>query len=337
MSPENIPTINNDSQEYKSWRLAKHDKMITPVEVLRDIVLEATGSVLSNHYRIIEGEVNEVYSAETESGQEIVIRIFHGRKIKFYKEQWAFEECAKVGVPVPKMLLVKSTDVDGEPREICVESKLPGVHLNKIPEISTPEMERERVDLLHQIGQILSRIHSIPTNGFGTLDQNGNGKFSSVRDLISNDSYINKNRILPGLADRPDDLQTVLRAYEILEQESESYTSPSSSLVHNDISPPHIFVDQGSISGVIDMENACGADPVSDLARWDSKFGREYPLKYIIEGYENKRLFTGNFERKLGFWKIYKSLTSLSYNIEVNKPTGIRKSLNGLREALILF
>jgi len=334
MNQENVPIPKDDGQEYKSWRQAKHEGMNTPTGTIESIILEATGLSLVKLTRIIAGEVNEVYLAEIESGQEVIIRIFHGQKAKFYREQWAFEQCAKKGVPVPKMLLVKSIEASEKPLEICVESKLPGVSLDKVTEINTLE---KKIDLLHQIGKILSQVHSIPTTGFGPLDKEGHGKFTSVPDFILHNSYIKKEKILSELVGRPADIQMVVRAYEILNQELTNYTSPPPCLIHNDISPQHIFVDQGKISGLIDMENACGSDPISELARWDVKFGKEFPLKYIIEGYENKELFTGDFEKKLAFWKIYKSLTSLSYNINVNKPSGINKSLKDLRETLDSF
>ena len=334
MNNENTTPSSNDSQTYEDWRQTKHEGMKTSDEVVAEAVLEATGSGMITHHSIIAGEVNEVYSAKTESGQEVIVRIFHGQKAKFYKEQWAFEQCAKKGVPVPKMLLVKSIEAGEKPLEICVESKLPGVSLDKVPEINTRE---KKIDLLHQIGKILSQVHSIPTAGFGPLDKEGHGKFTSVPDFILHNSYIKKEKILSELVGRPADIQMVVRAYEILNQELTNYTSPPPCLIHNDISPQHIFVDQGKISGLIDMENACGSDPISELARWDVKFGKEFPLKYIIEGYENKELFTGDFEKKLAFWKIYKSLTSLSYNINVNKPSGINKSLKDLRETLDSF
>lgn len=199
MNQENAPISKDDGQEYISWRQTKHEGMNTPTSLIENVIFEATDSRLVKLKRIIAGEVNEVYLAETESGQEIIIRIFHGQKAKFYKEQWVFEQCAKVGAPTPQMLLVKSIEVNGKPLEICIETKLSGTSFDQIPEILNSKMDGERINILHQIGQILSKIHSIPTNGFGPLDRNGNGKFPSIQELISGDTYISRDRILPSL------------------------------------------------------------------------------------------------------------------------------------------
>jgi aminoglycoside phosphotransferase (APT) family kinase protein len=343
MNPENISIPDGGGNlEYKIFRQRKHDQMKTPEDVLAGLVQEATGSILIRLERIIAGEVNEVYSVETETGQKVIVRIFHGQKDKFYKEQWAFEQCALAGVPVPQMILIKSIEVGGEPREVCVESVIPGVSLNheledKVTGEIPVEKETELVFLLHQVGKILSKIHSISTNGFGRLDRNGNGKFSSVRDLVLGDVYTAKEKILPALSERPDDLPIVLQAFEIIEKESVSLTFSSPCLLHNDFSPSHLFVDQGKISGTIDMENASGGDPVLEFARWDNKVGKVYPLKYLKEGYENQELFLEDFERRLNFWKILNSFTSLGYCLEVKKESGIKKAIKGLRAAIEYF
>jgi Ser/Thr protein kinase RdoA (MazF antagonist) len=184
---------------------------------------------------------------------------------------------------------------------------------------------------------MLFKIHSVHPNGFGTLDGNGKGEASSVTEYILNSGYFRRDLVLPKLNDRPDDQALVLHVYEILEKEAANYSPVSPSLVHNDYSPEHVFVDEGEVSGIIDMENSCGLAPIFDLARWDSKFGAKFPLKYLIEGYGDQELFKGDFERELNYWKMFNHIKSLRYNLDKSNQAGIDKCLNGLRELMPQF
>jgi aminoglycoside phosphotransferase (APT) family kinase protein len=330
-------TSSSANSEQKTFRQLKHEGMNTPTGVIKDVVIRATSSVVSEINRIINGEINEVYDVLIESGDNVIVRINHGEENKLEKEQWAIAQCEKAGVPVPHVFLVEDIEVDSKILHICVESKIPGVGLDHVSDILTPEKTLERSNLLKQVGRALSGIHSVPTNGFGVLDKDGNGKFASVAELISGNLYIRKEKILPALNDRPNDLEIVLKAYEILEREAKNYPSFPACLIHNDISPQHILVDGENVSGVIDLEAATGGDPILEFARWDFKYGKEFPLKDILEGYENKEVLFGDFERKLNFWKIYRSFISLRYCINNNKQEGINKSIKGIREASQYF
>ena len=157
------------------------------------------------------------------------------------------------------------------------------------------------------------------------------------KQLKDNGFEIDKEKILPALNNRPEDLEIILKAYEILEREAKNYPLSSACLIHNDISPQHILVDGENVSGVIDLEAATGGDPILEFARWDFKYGKEFPLKDILEGYENKEVLSGDFERKLNFWKIYRSFVSLRYCINNNKQEGINKSIKGIKEASYYF
>lgn len=325
------------NSENETFRRLKHEKMNTPTEIINGIVSKATNSTVVNINRIINGETNEVYDVLIESGDNVIVRINHGEENKLEKEQWAIAQCEKAGVPVPHVFLVEDIEVDSKILHICVESKIPGVGLDHVSDILTPEKTLELSNLLKQVGGVLSGIHSVPTNGFGVLDKDGNGKFASVAELISGNLYIRKEKILPALNDRPKDLEIVLKAYEILEREAKNYPLSSACLIHNDISPQHILVDGEKVSGVIDLEAATGGDPILEFARWDFKYGKEFPLEYILAGYENKEVLSGDFERKLNFWKIYRSFVSLRYCIKNNKREGIDKSIRGIKEASNYF
>ncbi len=318
----------NPNESQKKYMEEKHEQWNTPSDVIENAVIKATGSRIVEQKRILNGETNEVYDIVTELGQEIILRIYHGQKEKFEKEKWIFGECEKAGVPTPKIILVESLEVDGNPIEICVESKIQGVGLDKA-------IESE--DVLRDLGKNLARLHSIRTDGFGALSREGKGNFSSVQELIVDNKYIRRDKILPALSGRDADIETVERGYEIMKQEAASYPQIEPRLLHNDISPQHVLVNGGKISGIIDFESAVGGDPLLELARWDFKYGKKFPLKHILEGYGSLEISPDDFERRLNFWKINRSFTSLRYCIDEKKQEGIDNSIRGIRESSEYF
>ena len=125
--------MENPSESYTDYRRKKHEQWNTSSEVIQGAVLKATGSAMAEQQRIIAGETNEVYSATTEAGPEVIVRIHHGPRNRFEKERWALDRCAEVGVPAPMMLFVESLN---DTTHICVESKLGGESLDqKNPEL----------------------------------------------------------------------------------------------------------------------------------------------------------------------------------------------------------
>lgn len=310
--------------EHESFGEMKNRGWNTPREIIASVVSEAIGSDLKYVRRIVNGETNEVHNVTTESGQEVIVRIFHGEKPKFAKEKWALEQCRVKGVPVPEMYAVKNIKVADDTREICVESKIPGHSLENNSE--------SLKDLLRQLGQALRMIHSIQTHGFGKLDDKGVGKFSTVEEMIAGDKYINQDSILPAFKDDPDKTTILTHAYEILRRDAGRYTSPQSYLIHNDLSPEHVLIEDGKISGLIDFEHASGADPVQEFALWDFKHDKKFPLKYIIEGYCSDGTVVPDFEKRLNFWKIYRAMTSLRYCIREKKQKGIERAMMAIEE-----
>jgi aminoglycoside phosphotransferase (APT) family kinase protein len=322
-----------------SFMHAKHEQMNTPDSIIENAVEKATGLHLSSKQRIIDGESNEVYSVTTEDGSDLIIRISHSEKDKFEKERWALEHCAEAGVSVPKVIFLESKKLENKTLQMCVETKLSGIGLNKVPDILSPEKQAKLANLLGQVGENLAKVHLVKTNGFGRLDKNGNAKFTSVHELVTGDKYIYNNDILEAVKDTQGASHTILKAYEILKKESESYADTFSCLVHNDLSPQHILIDGEKVSGLIDFESACGGDPLIDLALWDSKFGEKYPLKYILEGYTklNPEVASDDFQRRLNFWKIYRALGSLSYCVREGKKFRVDRLIEVITEMVKYF
>lgn len=323
--------------DYQMFREEKHKLFSTPQETISEAIEKATGSRILEQNRIIAGETNEVQFVKTESGRELIIRIYHGDKPKFDREKWAIEQCAKAGVPVPEVLLVEDKEVDNKPIQICVETKIEGEGLDNVGRTEDSNVTDNLRNLLGKLGSVLEKIHSIPTKGFGSLDKSGKGKYVSAKDLILNDQFISGENILPEDQTIQFDREIVRKAKEVLEKEAVNFSEIESHLIHGDLAPQHVMINGGEISGIIDFEHARGSDPAEEFARWELKFGDRYPIYDIKHGFSDKAVFSGDFEKRKNIWRLYQGLAILSYCIREKKQFGVDKAVKGLAESLSRF
>ncbi len=234
------------------------------------------------------------------------------------EEQWSLKHCLAAGIPVPKVLLVKKIKSGNREDSVCLESKLPGIPLYEVYDLT----ETERNALLNQAGTILSKIHSIPVNGFGKFDQNGKGEFSSIQGIL-NDPYIAKKKMLEIAKEVGLDDAIIYRALEVVEQGSASYPATQSKLVHHDFMPKHILVDNKQVTGIIDFESAIGGDPIMDLAHWHFFYKDALNVEEIIKGYTNKEIFSDDFRRLFNLWRIYLGLMHLKFKYTQKDQKGV--------------
>lgn len=324
--------------DYYAFLHEKHGKFQTSPEIINDMIRKASGAGVANIERIIKGEANEVYGVTTDDEQGLIIRISHtdeedadsefvANSDNFKTEKWAIDQSRALGVPAPEVIYLDNAEQNGKKLSICVELKIEGTPLNELVDHSNIDLEQ----ILYQAGQILSKINSIQTYGFGYLNPKGEGTYKKIEDYLTErtakkDSLI-KSAQQVGL--NPDIITSSLR---ILEETAQNYPNTESHLVHFDYSPKHLLVQNNQITGILDFENVRGADPILDIARWEFYFEKDFPLSQLIAGYANKALFDSNFERLKKVWKIYFGVGVLNYYVEDNNPNGIRFTKKQLQE-----
>ncbi|MCL5970709.1 MAG: phosphotransferase, partial [Patescibacteria group bacterium] len=165
--------------DYENYLLDVHAKVITPDEIVNQVVKEATGFDVFLKKRIISGEVNEVYTIESSDRSQIVVRISRGEKPNFAQEKWVINECRKIDIPVPEILLIKYIDYGKERLLFCVQRKIEGDPLER-GKIDYHNLDKENLKkIIIQAGEILSKIHSINIKGFGYLNKNCIGEFKT--------------------------------------------------------------------------------------------------------------------------------------------------------------
>jgi len=277
--------------------------MPSPDELIADAVTAACGSPMSSRTRIAEGFSNEVYAADTVDGQRVIVRIHWYESPHFEAERWALDQCAKLGLPAPRVLLLSPSEVGGIPRSVCVESRLPGTTL-RASLIARTVCPVELRSVLVSTGAFLARMHMVHANGYGRIDANGKAPASTpAASRLSHDLdqtyHAARNLGIP----RAD----VEEAMSLLEARPDSCTASSPRLLHGDVTPQNIMVEAGVFRGLIDFEFPASGDPATDLAIWDyyrhSPFdnptGAELPTEWLVEGYQRETPLDASFAQRL--------------------------------------
>ena len=300
-----------------SWALtkgrilkAKYEQVFHSPETLIDATIEkAVGSSVAGKVKITKGITNQVSAVTLANGDELIVRISRWEKSRFGTERWAIEQCAKAGAPVPRVLFVDTIEHQGKPLNISIESKIQGTPLD---ELAMGSISEDRLaELLRKTGKVLSKIHSISTNGFGDLDEGGNGKYESAGGMFS-EKELNEDQFIKVARAVNLDPEIVKQSLALLNGYSVKGPAISPHLIHNDFTPRHVLVIGDEISGILDFELAQGGDPVLDLAKWRYFFEDRFPLRYLIEGYDNSVAFSEEFEKRAHIWKLYIGLIHLN-------------------------
>jgi len=308
--------------DYQSFLMAKHERLFkTPPGIIDEIVRRATGSSPTEKQQIIKGEANEVHAIKIGGSPEVIVRINRESEAesRFQSERWAIEQAAKAGVPVPRVLLVESLQLEDRSVGISVEERLPGIPLD---ELAMHTSDDELADILQRAGALLSLVHSVITEGFGEVDKLGRGEHASICGIFSQENL--SERVLLAAA-RSASLNPNLlrRALHILHDFPKSYPPVSPRLLHGDFGPKHILVESGKITGIIDFENAGSGDPVREFANWQFFFEDRYPMESLKRGYTDKSVFGDDFERRFFVWRLVIGLSSLSYYLAEGNQSGI--------------
>ena len=297
--------------EYNKYLRSLHSEKQTSEEIIRSIVKEGTGKNIVSKRKIIAGEVNEVYEVSLEDGSSIILRISPKSSNDFLKEQWAINKCKEIGVPVPNIVLIKDQVIDSKNWGFCLMERVRGDTLERGKlNFDNLNLDKRR-DYIHQAGELLSKIHSITTTGWGWIIKN-KGEYKNSDILFEN--WTSKRENYEAMAREEDiELHIINKAVKLIEEFKAKYENQTPSLNHADFANKHFMVKRGKIVAILDWGSARSDSPVYDFANWDFWFGEDIPTKWLKEGYSNKKLFDGDFQDFLHFIRITKALENLDW------------------------
>jgi len=232
--------------------------------------------------------------------------------------------------PVPEILLIKELRLASETVSVCVQNRISGDTLERGKIHYNDRDPEELKDYIRQGGELLSRIHSISTNGFGYLDKDGSGEIDSMPDLLK--EYTNKPEKYVDLAEKVglNDFK-ISDVLDDLDEAADSMGDVRPVLVHGDYNLKHFMADEGKITGIIDWGQAQGGTPLEDFAKWEYWF-RDLPLKWLQAGYTNKELFEEDFDRRLRIVMLKNGLDVLGWYAKTGYAEGIERAKKRLVE-----
>lgn len=304
------------AEEFKSYKPA-HTK---------EEVVQLTESVLGHKVQNLDrkdlGEVNAVYFADLEDGEQCVVRIAPKERDwnTFTSEAWAFKKSREMGVPTPEVMAI-DVSMSRFPEAFMITRRIKGVSGD------TAHSTEEGVALLKQLGHYLSLIHQVKLKGFGRHPEVQReelvGKYNSLWESLSSDLYVpwwGETIVKEGLLSQ----EKVNKYLQMLEDNKDLFDLPQASLVHGDPSLKNSIVDGDKITGIVDMENCMASDPIQDFA-WHHFWteGAEPYFTALKDGYDNKALFDDNFMKKLYLYQLYLGQSVLGYYYTRNNQDGI--------------
>ena len=258
--------------EEQRWKEQLHAGWTTPDSVVDLLVRRATGAGLNTRSRIVGGEGNEVWALTTRAGDDLILRV--SRSTTFAAEQWATDQARRMGVPVPEILLVDDAVPIGDGHVAAWIHRT--LHGQPLWTVSDEQMARR---LTADAGEVLARIHAVPTNGPGLLDARGHGRHENFSDVLAWDDQAADAALANGIG-RAD----VDQAARLLDDGRRLWVAPR--LLHGDWLQEHILVQDDAVVGIIDFGGTRGGDPAYDIAYWQFFWDTErFPATALLEGY----------------------------------------------------
>ena len=322
-----------DNSTLDDWLQARHNNWNTPDSVINEYVRRATGSAVAWASRVILGLDNEVYDVTTEGHERLIVRISRKENHRFEEERWALNAARLAGVPTPNVLLVEPAEYDRKSIMFCIEEKLPGKPLDVLlKEGVTTDLNRA----IDQIGEMLSRLHSVKIDGFGYLQSDAKGQQTSFAEimLMANEREAELYKAAKKWSIPAHQVTTGL---EILDTHRELYEFHTPVLVHGDFCPQHILVDGDHVSGLIDMQDCSGNHPIIDFVNWDA-YWREYaPTNRITASYGNKLIFMENYDTLFHLVLLREAFIMIMVYAAWDNPHSIPGLITEMERALRFF
>lgn len=295
---------------------ALHEKKTSEPEVVSTIIAETIRRKITSYDRILNGEVNEVYTITLEDNTKVILRIGHIPGRSFEAETWAIERAKDAGVPVANILAIGTLNGADKPSHYSIQEMLKGKRFDSMLWEDRIAPERAQA-ITQQAGEILARLHSITaTTGYGNIDERGKGKYPNVMAWIQ--AHLDKQGIYEELFTQQNLPSSMLEAVFAKLQEAETLFDPAPHLLHMDYGPKHIFVgEDDKVTGIIDFEGAEGGDIALDFASWEYWFSKSVPTEWLYEGYKKISKLGDNFNERLRIAQLHELLDLLNYYTNV--------------------
>lgn len=234
------------------------------------------------------GYDHKVYIAESDK-KDVVIRIPINEKNKLFAQAWAFKEWFKLGIPVPKILVMNN--------KYLIEERVYGTDMDE-----TDLNSNQRKSIYSELGKYAKKMHSIKTKKFGYIVKEFEGETNSWHDWIYDDFSSNLNELQKAnIVDK----NLLNKSKEFIDKQKGFLNNVEPRLLHGDLTPKNLIIKNGKLSGIIDASDSISGDPYYDIAIANISANKE--AKFFNEGY-------GDIDTsKVKFYTIYYSMWLLNF------------------------
>ena len=328
--------MSNKQSDYEKYLASMHAKLITPDEIIKSVVKEGTGKEYTTKEKVIAGEANEVYDITLSDTSHVILRISRSGHPNFLQEKWALEQVKKVGVPIPEILLIKYITVDEENLSFCLMKKVDGEPLERGAIDFNALSENERKAYIVKAGEILSKIHSIKTQGYGWIIGEGKAEYDTS-DKIIDEILGRKERLYEITNSENITRQQIDEALSKVDQFRKTYSETIPHLNHGDYGHKHLMVKDKKIVAILDWGGVRSDSPIYEFACWDYWFGEYIPTEWLKEGYQNKSLFDKDFDATLHTFRLMKGIEIIDWYDSQKYKKAVEKATEKLTKDLNYF
>lgn len=325
--------MSSNDNNYQKYLEKFHSKSSASKETIDEVVYQAIGKYPLSIIRLFTGEVNEVFEANLKDRNNIILKINKSDRPLFLQEKWAIEQCRQRNLPVPRIHLLKHIPQNGEILSIFVEEKLSGDTLER-GNVNMWELDQVLLQsLMRKSGEMLAKMHAIPIEGFGDLDGNGKGEYTSWQDMIlEKPRQAEKYMRIAKRFDLPE--EKIKLALQTISSQGKQFNLINSEFNHGDFAPKHILIEGDKVTGIIDFGDVLAHSPVFDFARWEYWYGQSTALDWLKEGYSDKAMFDRNYKELSHLIKLNLSLGTIWHYSRRNYKKGINHGIERMIELL---
>ncbi len=273
------------------------------------------------------GEISAVYEVRT-GDRELIVKLYPGLFTeRMRKERQVYELLGGTGAAAPAVVRADDSRRD-LPQAYLIMTKVAGRPLSQV----SAGLDRETVERLYrEMGRLLRTVHSVPVPAFGPLD--------GVPEP-TNDAYVGGQFELKAAHFAEFGGDPALHAALVARLRADRHllarrTTPV--LLHHDFHERNVMVAERAgrweLTGLIDVENALGGDPLMDLARTDYFAVRDDPLRRraLYEGYGD---LPGDLAERLAFYRLYHALDQWHWLATIGEVSALEPITREIRACL---
>lgn len=185
---------------------------------------------------------------------------------------FASKKWLDIGIPVPKVLYHN--------KDFLIESFISGIQLDRLK-----ATKKQKQTIYFQLGKLIKKMHSIKTKGFGQFEGQNKGRYKKLEDY----EKWTKNKLEFTIEFIKEHKLLSIKELALLEDYIKKNVKLSKKinyvLTHQDLCEEHIYINNGKISGIIDLGDIKSDDPMSDFRRIAKEKSNQKFLPHVIKGY----------------------------------------------------